>query len=117
MTDKILIAYATRTGSTAEVADAIARRLCAADLSAEARPVGEVTSLDGYSAAILGSAVRYGSWLSEMTDFVSVHHDALSEMPVAFFTMHMLARRRRSCRCARAREIHRQGARLGCTGR
>ena len=91
MTDKILIADATRTGSTAEVADAIARRLCAAGLSAEARPVGEVTSLDGYSGAILGSAVRYGSWLSEMTDFVSVHHDALSEMPVAFFTMHMLA--------------------------
>lgn len=91
MTDRILVTYATRTGSTAEVADAIARRLCEAGLSAETRPVTEVTSLEGYSGAVLGSAVRYASWLPEMTDFVSANRDALSAMPVAFFTMHMLA--------------------------
>ena len=91
MTNRILVAYATRTGSTAEVADRIAQRLCAAGLSAEARPVGEVASLDGYSGAVLGSAVRYSSWLSEMTDFLSIHRDTLAAMPVAFFTMHMLA--------------------------
>ena len=91
MTRKILVAYATRTGSTAEVADTIARHLCDAGLSAEARPVGEVTSLEGYSGAVLGSAVRYGAWLPEITDFLSVHRDTLSAMPVAYFTMHMLA--------------------------
>lgn len=91
MTKKILVAYATRTGSTAEVAGAIARQLCEAGISAEARPVGQVTSLDGYSGAVLGSAVRYASWLPEMTDFISANRDALSAMPVAFFTMHMLA--------------------------
>lgn len=91
MTDRILVTYATRTGSTAEVADAIAGRLCEAGLSAEARPVTEVTSLDGYSGAVLGSAVRFASWLPEMTDFVSSNREALSAMPVAYFTMHMLA--------------------------
>ncbi len=91
MANKIIVAYATRTGSTAEAADRIARRLCAAGMSAQARPVAEVTSLDGYSAAILGSAVRYSAWLPEMTVFMSTHRDALSAMPVAFFTMHMLA--------------------------
>jgi menaquinone-dependent protoporphyrinogen oxidase len=91
MTRKILVAYATRTGSTPEVAKTIGRHLCEAGLSAEARPVGEVTSLEGYSGAVLGSAVRYGAWLPEITDFLSVHRDTLSAMPVAFFTMHMLA--------------------------
>jgi menaquinone-dependent protoporphyrinogen oxidase len=91
MTRKVLVAYATRTGSTPEVAKTIARHLCEAGLSAEARPVGEVTSLEGYSGAVLGSAVRYGAWLPEITDFLSVHRDTLSAMPVAFFTMHMLA--------------------------
>ncbi len=91
MTDRILVTYATRTGSTAEVASAIADQLCKAGLSAEARPVGEVTSLESYSGAVLGSAVRYASWLPEMTDFVAANRDALSAMPVAFFTMHMLA--------------------------
>lgn len=88
MTDSILVAYATRTGSTAEVAERIARHLCEAGLAAEARPVGEVTGLDGYSGAVLGSA---GSWLPEMTDFVPENRGALSAMPVAYFTMHMLA--------------------------
>ena len=91
MSNKILVAYATRTGSTAEVADAIARRLCDAGLSAEVRPVTEVARLDGYSGAVLGSAVRYSAWLPEMTNFISANRDALSAMPVAFFTMHMLA--------------------------
>ena len=91
MTERILVTYATRTGSTAEVASAIADQLCKAGLSAETRPVTEVTSLEGYSGAVLGSAVRYASWLPEMTDFVSANREALSAMPVAFFTMHMLA--------------------------
>ncbi|WP_419271519.1 hypothetical protein [Paracoccus sp. T5] len=50
MTNRILVAYATRTGSSAEVAERIARHLCEVGLAAEARPVGEVTGLDGYSA-------------------------------------------------------------------
>lgn len=91
MPKRILVAYATRTGSTAQVAETIATRLCQAGLSAEVRPVGEVPSLQEYSGAILGSAVRYGAWLPEMTGFMSAQRDALSAMPVAFFTMHMLA--------------------------
>jgi len=91
MSKIILVAYATRTGSTAEVADAIARRLCEAGLSAEVRPVAEVSSLEGYSGAVLGSAVRYSAWLPEMTDFLAANRGALAAMPVAFFTMHMLA--------------------------
>ncbi len=91
MQERILVAYATRTGSTAEVADRIAGRLCQAGLSAEARPVTEVTNLEDYSGAVLGSAVRFASWLPETTDFVSANRDALSAMPVAYFTMHMLA--------------------------
>lgn len=91
MTNRILVAYATRTGSPNEVGDRIARHLCEAGLAAEARPVGEVTGLDGYSDAVLGSPVRYGSWLPEMTDFASETHGALCAMPVAYFTTHMLA--------------------------
>lgn len=91
MTRKILVAYATRAGTTAEVAERIAHHLCETGQSAEVRPVGELASLDGYSGAVLGSAVRYAAWLPEMTSFMSAQRDALSAMPVAFFTMHMLA--------------------------
>lgn len=39
---KVLVAYATRAGSTAEVAERVAQRLCAAGMLAEAKPVDEV---------------------------------------------------------------------------
>ena len=50
---KVLVAYATRAGSTAEAAERVARRLCAQGLSAEAKPVAEVTDLGGYDAVVL----------------------------------------------------------------
>lgn len=91
MQGPILVAYATRTGSTAEVAETIARRLCAAGLTAEARPVADVTDVADYSGAVLGSAVRYSSWLPEMISFLEANRAALADMPLGFFTMHMLA--------------------------
>jgi menaquinone-dependent protoporphyrinogen oxidase len=91
MSKKILVAYATRTGSTGEVADAIAKRLCAGGLSAEVRPIADLADLEGYAGAVLGSPIRFAAWLPEMTDFIARHCDALAKLPVAYFTMHMLA--------------------------
>jgi menaquinone-dependent protoporphyrinogen oxidase len=92
MNQKVLIVYASRAGSTAEIADVIAKQLCAAGLSADVRPVAEVRTLDGYAAAIVGSAVRYGSWLPEMLKFMEREKAALQRVPVAFFTVCMKAR-------------------------
>jgi len=76
----ILIAYASRLGSTAEVAHAIAD-----EIGAVARWIGDVDSLAAYDAAIIGSAIRYDKWLPEATDFVDAHNTALQSMPVAMF--------------------------------
>ena len=78
--DNILIAYASRLGSTAEVAQAIAD-----EIGADARWIGSIDSLTGYDAVIIGSAIRYDKWLPEATDFVNTHHEALKTMPVAMF--------------------------------
>jgi menaquinone-dependent protoporphyrinogen oxidase len=45
----------------------------------------------GSAAGADDMQVRYASRLPEMTDFIAANRDAPSEMPVAFFTMHMLA--------------------------
>jgi len=91
MERKILVAYATRTGSTAEVAEAIAQRLCMAGMEADVRPIADVRDVEAYAGVVLGSAVRYAAWLHEMHDFLAEHRARLAERPVAFFTMHMLA--------------------------
>jgi len=76
----ILIAYASRLGSTAEVAHAIAD-----EIGAVARWIGDIDSLAGYDAVIIGSAIRYDKWLPEATDFIKTHHRTLQTMPVAMF--------------------------------
>ena len=85
---KILVAYATKAGSTAEVAAEIGRVVeskggCKVDV----RPVGKSKEVDGYDAVIIGSAIRAGKWLPEATKFVEKQRDALSQVPVAFFTV------------------------------
>lgn len=88
--NKILVAYATRAGSTAEIAAAIGQTLATRGFSVEVKPVTKVTSLDGYQAALLGSAIRMGSWLPEMVKFIQTHQPALNALPTALFTVHML---------------------------
>lgn len=88
---KVLVAYATRAGSTAEVAQAIGERLCALGFDADVRPVREVQGLQGYQAVVLGSAIRYGAWLPEMVRLVQAQRAELAALPLAIFTLHMQA--------------------------
>jgi menaquinone-dependent protoporphyrinogen oxidase len=88
----ILVTYATRAGSTVEVAEQIASVLGQAGATVALRPVKEVHDLRGYSAVVIGSAIRMGSWLPEAVDFVKKNQARLREIPTAFFTVHMLNR-------------------------
>jgi menaquinone-dependent protoporphyrinogen oxidase len=91
VTRKVLVTYATRGGSTGEVAQAIAERLCASGLQAEVRPVEPGLSLQGWDAVLLGSAIRFGAWLPEMARFIEAHRAELTRIPVAIFTLHVQA--------------------------
>ena len=86
----ILMAYASRCGSTREIAQAVAQDLRARGLVVDLRPADQVASLAPYRAVALGSAVRFGKWLPESVAFVERHQAALNRLPKAFFTVHML---------------------------
>lgn len=85
MKKQILIAYATKAGSTAEIAQFIGQTLCENGAAVDVRPIKEVRALDGYQAVILGSAIRMGRWLPEAVQFVEAHKTELSQMPTAYF--------------------------------
>lgn len=91
MSKKILVAYASKCGSTGEVAAEIGKTLCAKGAQAEVLPLASVKSLEGYGAVVLGSCVRIGNWLPEATNFVRAHQVELGNLPTALFTVHMLA--------------------------
>jgi menaquinone-dependent protoporphyrinogen oxidase len=90
MNKRILVTYATRAGATAEIAQAIAENLAARGYAVDVKPVQEKPVLDGYSAVVLGSAIRMGGWLPEAVNFVKANQAALNGLPVALFTVHML---------------------------
>ena len=87
MNHKILIAFATRAGSTQEVAKEIADVFCAKGLEVDVLPVKKVKSLDPYRAVILGSAIRAAHWLPEAIQFVENNRSELDKIPTAFFTV------------------------------
>ncbi|MBN1679452.1 MAG: hypothetical protein JW966_04120 [Anaerolineae bacterium] len=84
MTGKILLTYATMSGSTAEVADAIARKIQESGAEVTVRPMTDVTDFSGYDAVILGGPMVVG-WHRGAMKFVARHAAALSKVPVACF--------------------------------
>ena len=89
MNDKILITYATRTGSTAEVAEAIAKILREQGAQVDLTPMQEVTNLTSYDAVVVGSAIQNRQWLPEAMEFVQANRHALSQKRAAMFTLCM----------------------------
>jgi menaquinone-dependent protoporphyrinogen oxidase len=87
MADRILVAYASWAGSTAEVAEAIGKELGAASGGAVVRPAGDVMDVEPYSAVVLGSAVHAGRLHRDAVAFVSRHRQALAKVPVAYFVV------------------------------
>lgn len=88
--NKVLVAYASKCGSTGEVAQAIAQELCAQGMTVDVRRIGEVRDVTEYDAFVIGSAIRMGSWLGEAKQFVEANAAILQAAPTAFFTVHML---------------------------
>jgi menaquinone-dependent protoporphyrinogen oxidase len=83
---KVLVAVASKHGSTREIASAIAEELRNSAIDADIEEVSEVSSIRGYDAIILGSAVYMGSWLPEARSFPEHHRVALSKLPVWLFS-------------------------------
>lgn len=85
MKQPILVTYATRSGSTAGVAEAIARTLSESCEPVEVRPMREVSDLSPYRAVVAGSPIQGQKWLPEALGFVEQHRAALAQKPFAAF--------------------------------
>ncbi len=90
MTTRLLVTYATRHDSTAEVARTIAETLADGGATVDNLPVGEIGALDDYRAVVIGSPIHSGAWLPDALDFVERHKTALGQMPVALFVLGLL---------------------------
>ena len=83
---KVLVAYATKKGATAEIAEEIGRVLQQAGLLTDVLPTDRVTDLSPYKAVVLGSAVYIGQWQKKAATFLQANEKALMERPVWLFS-------------------------------
>ena len=85
---KILIAYTTNSGSTAEVADVIAETLRQEHNTVEVRRLEEVDDLEPYQAVLIGAPMILG-WHKAALNFIKKNHRSLACKKVAYFCMAM----------------------------
>lgn len=83
---KILVAVASKHGSTYEIAEAIAEELEEVGVNAELQEIKQDPYIPDYDAAIIGSAVYMGRWLKEATRYLENNQVLLQKIPIWLFS-------------------------------
>ncbi|HMI81571.1 MAG TPA: flavodoxin domain-containing protein [Solirubrobacterales bacterium] len=82
----VLVAYASKRGSTAEIAETVAATLRREGLSVCLERVEDVESLEPYDAVVVGSAVYMKRWRGDARNFLKKHRKALRQLPFWVFS-------------------------------
>ncbi len=82
---RVLVAYASSHGATAEIAHAIGEELTGMGFETVVQPVTDDTDVRGFDAVILGSGIYAGSWKREAVKFGKRQADELRNRPVWLF--------------------------------
>jgi len=86
-TKSILLAYASRFGSTQEVAETITAVLREAGLEVDIKAMEQVETVTQYDAVVLGAAIYNAKWHAGAHQFLSQHLESLRQRPLAIFTL------------------------------
>jgi menaquinone-dependent protoporphyrinogen oxidase len=89
MDKKILVAYGTAAGSTAEVAEAVGEELREGGLNVDVMAVEAVQDLSPYEGVVIGSAVRIFRLIAPTRKFIRKFKRDLKAKPLAYFLVCM----------------------------
>jgi menaquinone-dependent protoporphyrinogen oxidase len=87
MTSSILVAYATKYGSTQEIAEAIALRLRERGMEVEIQPMKKVRFIAEYHAVVLGAPMYMFHLMKTALQFLTRFRADLTEKPTAIFSL------------------------------
>lgn len=82
---RVLVAYASRTGSTAEIAQAIGDQLSEAGLEVDVTPCSEAAEARAYDAVIIGSALYLKRWERTAMRYLRTQAPDLASRPTWLF--------------------------------
>jgi menaquinone-dependent protoporphyrinogen oxidase len=87
MSASVLVAYATRYGSTREVAEAVAATMREQGLTVDLAPAPEARTIEAYQMVVLGAPLYMFHWHKDALHFLERYRAALSARPVAIFAL------------------------------
>lgn len=83
---KLLVTYASKYGSTAEIAEVIGKELQIRGHETEVKAVGDIDDMSGYDGFVIGSAVYAGRWMKPAAKFLRSNQKLLANRPVWLFS-------------------------------
>ncbi|MEU9947482.1 flavodoxin domain-containing protein [Streptomyces sp. NPDC047939] len=87
MTSKrVLVAYGSKHGATAGIADELGKTLRDDGFDAVVRPADTVSDVSGYDGVVLGGALYAGRWNSKATQCARRNAEELRHRPVWLFS-------------------------------
>jgi len=86
MDTKVLVAYASKRGATAEIARKVGEVLRQEGLDVDVVPAKQVSNPEEYQAVIIGSAAYMGMWRKEAVNLLKNNEKLLSERAVWIFS-------------------------------
>ena len=87
MAADVLIVYASKHGSTEQVARGIGEKLRGLGLTTAIEPAAEVEDLSGYRSVLVGGSIYVGRWHHDARNFMKRHRRALERLPFAIFAL------------------------------
>lgn len=87
MNGKVLVAYATVAGATAEIATEVAQVMRETGLSVDVKPASDVKDVTPYRAVILGTPIYMGQIRKDITALIDRHQATLQRLPVHTFAV------------------------------
>ena len=109
----ILVAYASRMGANAEIAERVAEQLRDAGHVVETSPCATAPDAGGYDAVILGSAIYVGRWDRSALRYLRTQSAALAERPTWLFQSGPCGEGAETEQVAAPRAVRRLTARIG----
>jgi menaquinone-dependent protoporphyrinogen oxidase len=86
--NKILVAYATMAGSTADVARAVGDEIARRGFQVDVLPLGEVKDVEAYAGVVVGGPMIMG-WHRSALSFLKKNRSAFQRIPLAVFVLAM----------------------------
>ena len=92
---KTLILFSTRDGQTHEIANTIAAELSGLGVESDVIDLNNAQPVrwESYERVVIGASIRYGHFSPVLDSFVKQHRETLSQMPSAFFSVNLVARK------------------------